>query len=84
MKEKFKCGRRKADKEEDLEPETPKSYTLLPIFGVPVAGSRQWYSMFLRRLCPISLVFKFRRLCVTVRYITDGTEAAMPGSHGGL
>ena len=60
-KEKPRNRRRKADEEEDPEPEPPKSYTLLPIFGVPVGGSRQWYSVFLRCLCPINLVL--RRLC---------------------
>ena len=56
-----KGRRRKADEEEDPEPEPVKTYALLPCFGMPVEGTRQWYCRFQRCLCPIYL--RLRRLC---------------------
>lgn len=61
FKDKPKGRRRKADEEDDPEPEQVKTYDLPPTFGVPIEGSRQWYSRFQRCLCPIHL--RLRRLC---------------------
>ena len=60
-KDKPKSRRRKADEEEDPEPEAEKLYSLPAMFGMPIEGSRQWYSRFQRCLCPIYL--RLRRLC---------------------
>lgn len=56
-----KGRRRKADEEEDPEPEPAKTYELTSSFGVPVEGSRLWYSRFQTCLCPMHI--RFRRLC---------------------
>ena len=60
FKDKNKGRRRKADDAEE-EPEQEKFYELLPIFGAPIDGSRSWYHLFQRCLCPIHL--RLRRLC---------------------
>ena len=61
FKEKPRGRRRKADDQDDPEPEPAMEYALLPIFGVPIEGNKQWYSRFQRCLCPIYL--RLRRLC---------------------
>lgn len=61
FKEKPKGRRRKADDIEDPEPVVNSTFPLLPIFGIPIEGTRQWYRRFQRCLCPIYL--RLRRLC---------------------